>query len=384
MKTKSILSILMTFLIISSIASAVEIRGTVVTTDGATLIEGGSTYTWTAQKFAGFYYDLDKGESFESLTIKDIDGRTIPENNLVYETQPIGVNFSYSDNKNKPVYDNFYSYSLVGWQAEKWVSINGKPNKLVKLLVENRGSEKVTLQTGGSLTLGNGYVMKINSVDANAEPRQAWVSLMKNGNIVDDAVLRQGEVYNLRKDFGGETNVLILSTYVDSIFHGGESQMLQLQYLWMIDEDSFVEVKSGDTYGKFKVTGTNPLILSNSASMSLSRDSNIDLMGNMFFRVADSDTLRFYPYVDITDEVVIKKPNTIVENTPVPTLIPTPNVTVTEVSTPLPTPTPQIVYVTVTPEPTPIPTKPSPGFESVFAILGLIIVTFIVLKKRKD
>ena len=125
MKTKNILSILMVFLILSTTASAVEIRGTV--SDGVTPL------IWNAQNFAGFYYDIDNGLSWETLTMA-ISGRTIAINGLEYKTVKIPVNFSYSTDKNKPIIGTQTTYDLVGWQAEKWVALNGKANKLVKLV----------------------------------------------------------------------------------------------------------------------------------------------------------------------------------------------------------------------------------------------------------
>ncbi len=399
MKTKSILSVLMAFLMLSSIASAVEIRGTVI--NETNLVPG---YVWSAQEFAGFYYDLDKGESFETLTIEDVETRTIPANHLIYKTDKIEVNFSYSDDKKKNVYESVHSYYLVGWQAEKWVAVNGKSNKLVKLITELKGSEKVSVSGGGVLTLGNGYSMKINAVDANSAPRQAWVQIIKNGNVVDDAVLQQGEVYNLQKDVGGESDVLVLSAYVSSIFYGAESQMLQLQYVWLIDESSLIEIKSGDSYGVFEVTSTTPLKLENDASLTLSKDSEIDIMGNMKFKVADSDTLRFYPYVKISDNMSVSTSSgttssgtgqtiyidrwnnqtgtmvngTFVSNVPcIPTIVEK----IVEKE--------KIVYVTATPTEAPAvvaTTKKDnviPGFEAIFAIAGLIVVAFVVLRQRR-
>jgi len=370
MKHKNILPILIAFLMLSSIASAVEIRGTVV--------EDAVPHNWTAQEFAGFYYDLDKGQSFETLNILGISDRTIPIDNLVYETKPISVNFSYSDDKNLPVFNNKKTYDLVGWQAEKWVALNGRVNKLVKLML-NTEDDKVSLQSGGTLTLGNGYVIKINSVDANAAPRQAWISVLKDGSIIDDTVVQQGSLYNLQKNVGTEKDVLVLSAFVSSIFAGQETQMIQFQYIWFIDESTFTEVTSGSSFGVFKASvGTDSIMLKNPSSVTLSRDSDIDLMGNMKFKVADSDILRFYPYVNIV-EINIKDTTpvqtiTVVNNTSVP-CTPTIVERIVEVE--------KIVYVTPTPT-LPAPTVTStPGFEGIFAIIGLVSVLLLIVRKRK-
>jgi S-layer protein (TIGR01567 family) len=378
MKIINILSILMTTLMLSSVVGAVEIRGTVV-------IEGTATYTWSAQNFAGFYYDIDNNLSSESMTIESISGRTIPTSGLVYHTEKIPINFSYSKEYNKPVYDDVTSYSLVGWKAEKWIALNGKANKLVKILTEIKGTDKVTLTSGGTLTLGNGYVLKINSVDANAEPRQAWISIMKDGSVIDDAIMQQGKIYNLRKDVGGEKNTLVLSAYVSSIFSGGETQMIQLQHIWLIDESTFTEVLSGSKYGAFEVTeaSSDKIVLRNSGTLTLSKNSVIDLMGNMKFKVADSETLRFYPKVDEKDQIVEEIKNVVQITTPTPIPTPVPTQCIPEVVEKI-VEKEKIIYVnvTVTPEPTPKPTIS--GFESILAISGMFVAVFLVMKQRKD
>ena len=109
----------------------------------------------------------------------------------------------------------------------------------------------------------------------------------------------------------------------------------------------------------------------------------------MKFKVADNAELRFYPYVDIKEDSV-----------KVVTNIGTPLVTATpKVNTTIPECTPvekivereKVVYVnvTVTPEPTPeitvapTPALPAPGFDAIYAIVGLFGVAFLVLRQRK-
>ncbi len=381
MNTKSILlmilAVLITFSGISSV-NAYEVRGTV--SDGVTPL------TWNAKNFAGFYYDIDNDLSSETLSITGMSSRTLTANSLTYTTTPVSVSFEYSKDKNLPVYDSVKTYSVVGWQAEKWVALNGRPNKLVKLIKEFNGDEKASLQGGSTLNLGNGYVLKINAVDARSAPRQAWISIMKDGVSIDDGVLQQSSVYNLRKTVGGEEGALVLSLYVDTIFSGTERDMIQLKYIWLIDEKSLVTIDSGDKFSVFEVTGINPITLKNTNSISLSQKSETTLMGNMKFKVADNANLRFYPFVDITDNVSsVTNTNTVVS---IPTVTSTPiNCTPVEKIVEKE----KIVYVnvTVTPEPTVVPTvvvtvaKGLPGFEGIFAIVGLIAVAFLVIRQRK-
>ncbi len=45
--------------------------------------------------------------------------------------------------------------------------------------------------------------------------------------------------------------------------------------------------------------GSSGITLKNGAA-DLSQNANVEIMGNMHFKVADSDTVRFYPYVKRT------------------------------------------------------------------------------------
>ncbi len=121
-----------------------------------------------------------------------------------------------------------------------------------------------------------------------------------------------------------------------------------------------------------KVTTANAstiVLWNEDRSLSVSKDSTSDIMGNLKFKVEDSDILRFYSMVEY--EILS------IGVTPGVTPGKTPGVNETgvtppgEVTTPPPT------------APTPTPKKTEPGFEAVFAIAGLLAVAFLVLRQRK-
>lgn len=411
MNTKSILSVLVISLMmlsgIASTVSAYEVRGAVYNqADG-----GDATKIWNPQNFAGFYYDIDSDVSTEEeLAITDgisSTDRVIAKGGLTYTTTAVPVKFEFSTDKGgRAVYQDgteaVINYSVVGWQAEKWVALTkNSASKLVKLVTEYKDGEKVSLSTGQTLELGKGYTLKIQSVDAKASPRQAWISLAKDGKTVDEGIVQQNESYTFRKTVGGEADSLVFAAFVSTIFSGGESDMIQLQYLWLIDEASLIEIKSGDSFGVFKATiNGNTLKLESDSAVSLSKNTDITLMGNMKFKVANSETLRFYPYVDITTDGVKVVETT---KTPVVTAVPTavPTAVVTAVPVPVPTTAPAPVapavvapVVTATPAiqavPVVAPVEPvtatpaTPGFSALFAIAGLFAVTFLVLRQKNQ
>jgi hypothetical protein len=64
--------------------------------------------------------------------------------------------------------------------------------------------------------------------------------------------------------------------------------MVQLRYTWAVDT-SVTEIKGGDHFGNMKVTTANAstIVLGNEdRSLSASKDSTSDIMGNLKFKVS--------------------------------------------------------------------------------------------------
>ncbi|WP_292342859.1 S-layer protein domain-containing protein, partial [Methanohalophilus sp. DAL1] len=179
-----------------------------------------TTYTWDGRSFSGFYYDLDTGDTSESMTIEiDVDGREIKENDLVYSTEPISKEFEYTG------WDN---YQIIGFMAERYFA--GYKNTsasivdsdlslmsdgiLAKVLLDIDDDESI--YSGSSLALEEGYNLNIQQVDVNGN--SVWMSLTKDGDEVDDAILSSGDTYVYEKDLGGVEDVPLIAVHIDSVF----------------------------------------------------------------------------------------------------------------------------------------------------------------------
>ena len=93
---------------------------------------------------------------------------------------------------------------------------------------------------------------------------------------------KQPAVYYKTKTILGESDALLFTVYVDNIFSGATSDMVQFKYAWLIDESTAKEIKSADQYGVFKVRGTTGNInMNNENSVSLSSNSETTLMGEL-------------------------------------------------------------------------------------------------------
>ncbi len=317
-----------------------EVRGTIWDDTSATT----TANSWNPINFAGFFYDLKDNLGTENLSILQTnlagsgnslgwsEYRTIDKSNLIYSTTAqsralqvaealglVGNNAALSSlglEQAMPgkAFDGGL-YDIAGWQGEKYVAVNGKIDKLSKLVIEQgpAASDKKTLLVGETWNIGDGWALTVKSIDAKATPRQVWFTLSKDGVVKDEKVSTAGSyaapIYTfVEKSLGGEADVPVFVTYVDSVFTGATSDMVQLRYTWAISE-SVTQISSGTTYGVFRdamVTGKNLTLRNYDTSVTLTRDSIIPLMDNVNFKVADSDALRFYPFV--TYEVIPPPP----------------------------------------------------------------------------
>lgn len=275
------------------------------------------SYTWDFQNFEEFYYDLNDDLGAEQLTVISVDGRTIKQDNLIYTTRGQGKtlnvvkyafnnNYSAAANAGLEKFDagdmavSAGQYNIVGWQAQPYVGIKNHSYKLAKLIIEqgNATSEKKTLTVGETWDIGGGWQLTANAIDAKAIPRQVWLTLSKDGIKKDDKVVAQGNVYTyVERRVGGESDVPLFVTYIDRVFAGATSDMVQLRYTWALDA-SITEIKGGDRYGVFTVESVEPIQLNTDVPVILSKGSTVDIMGNLKFKIADDPNfLRFCPLV---------------------------------------------------------------------------------------
>ncbi len=303
-----------------------DVRGTIVEANatgqiypaGGDPAAGTAGYTWDPYNFAAFYYDLDNDLKSEQLTIEELhswDNRTIAKDKLVYSTTHVartypivddGVVSSLGTVSGNPV----TQYFIEGWLAEKYVAIStggsgmAYGNKLSKLLVEfDSSSDKKTLSTGESWDLGNGFTL--NATEINLEANAVFLSLAKNGMLLDDSVIDTGaggdRRYMYTENVSGVNDVAIFSCYVDAVFRGTDSNLVQLKYVFLIDNEP-LEVHTDDRYGNTKVTsaGSSGITLKNDGAIDLSKKTDAEITEDMYFKVADSNTVRFYPCVKRT------------------------------------------------------------------------------------
>jgi S-layer protein (TIGR01567 family) len=261
------------------------------------------TYIWTPQTYSGFYYDLDTGEGSENMIVQLTSGsRTIEEENLRYETKPIQTGFEHKD---------WGSYEVIGFMAERYFAGYTGNSSFVKknISVISQGQlskvltdtdDKKSLYTGSSLILEEGYSLNIVEVDINGNT--VWVQLEKDGNIIDNAFLSSNSDYVYKTGLGNAKDVPTIAVHFAQIFSGRETNAVFVQGIFQIS-DRYVQIRSGDDFGKMEVSSisSSGIGMRNSDSISLNRGDTIDIMGKLSFVVADADKLRFAPIVETSE-----------------------------------------------------------------------------------
>ncbi|WP_244603587.1 S-layer protein domain-containing protein [Methanococcoides sp. AM1] len=277
-------------------------------------IQSDDEYTWNYLSYSGFYYDLDTGDGSESMTMKDI-GRKIDDGDLTYETSAFETEFE-SNRWNK--------YEVIGFMAEKYFA--GYPDEafgvgfdevnlmsegmLSKVLIDD--DDKKSVFTGAGLVLEDGYVLNIVEVDINGD--RVYVKLSKDGDEIDEGILSSGSTYLYEKDLGDVDDVPIIAVYFKEIFSGIETNAVFVEGIFQIS-DEYLEVDEGDDFGDMTIDdiGPNSITMENDRDISLGKGDTVDIMGKLKFIVADSGTLRFAPFVDMSEPGTYELRGTVVE-----------------------------------------------------------------------
>ncbi len=103
-----------------------------------------------------------------------------------------------------------------------------------RLVLVVGGSMPVLYTAGGAdLPLKEGYRLAVGGVDTKSAPRQAWIRLSKDGTVLEEKVLSEGETYSYYKN-----GYLILTSKVDSLFSSGNLWAAGFSQIYQYSESS--------------------------------------------------------------------------------------------------------------------------------------------------
>ena len=381
-----------------------EIRGNVAT----------DTFTWTADNFAGFYYDIDDDIKTEELTA------TISEGNKLLE--PDGVTYTSTAQANEFEYEEWGTYNVIGFFADKYFAgYIDDPNveenvlfdesedenvladeQLLKILMDNDDERTVT--SGTPLAMEEGYELAIQSIDIDGN--KVYLELSKDGAVVDSKVISpsadnagmKDKTYYYKKDIGDSKDVVIVAAHFKNAFRGADQNLATIDGLWQLS-DTPQDVSENTEYDKMTIqtVTANTITMNNEDNdITLSKNKDITLMPGVSIKTADDDALRYYIYKEATiegDGEVAKEENETAVVTPVNATEKTveeakeaveeANKTVEEAEQVVEEAKEEVVEAEAkAEEAAEVPANKTPGFGSIFALTGLLAVAYLVLSRR--
>jgi S-layer protein (TIGR01567 family) len=268
----------------TSAIDAVEIRGAV-----AGIVNGQSnladnSFTWGPQNFAGFYFDLDKDLSTESLKI-NLSNKNVETGAIEYKTYPKPTKFEHDIWGNYLVLCFLGQKYLAGYPddcqiAKAWNSLeNGKI--LSQVLIDT--DETKTIANDEALPLKEGYSLKLSDADEGVK-----LNLCKGNNVVDSKIITPPVDYVYSASVGNE-NVTLLAVHIKANVKAEPKSYYSIKGLFQISEKPTV-FDLGAEYGMMKVVSSdgNGLMLKNIEDFDLSKEPNLELMDGFGLKSVNS------------------------------------------------------------------------------------------------
>jgi S-layer protein (TIGR01567 family) len=391
-----------------------EIRGSIATGD----------FEWNPQNFGGFYYDIDDDLGTEKITTAITEGNKLQE--------PTGIAYTTTAQKNDFEFADWGFYNVIGFQANDYFAgyVNDEnvddaseilfkestdenslsDEQLEAILIDN--DDEITLSSGTPLKLEEGYELAIKSIDLDGN--KVYLELSKDGAVVDSKVISPSKdnptmadkTYYYKQDVGDSKDLVTIAVHFKNAFRGADENLATIDGVWQIS-DTATEVKVDTEYDKMRiasVTADTITMDNKDNTVTLSKNKDIALMGDVSIRTADQDVvdeanpLRYYVYKTVTIEGEGATPAENVtaakevasaaqENVTAAKEVASAaqeNVTAAEevAAAAEEAPAAEAAPAAETPAAEPA-TNETPGFGGLFALTGLLAVAYLVLNRRE-
>lgn len=295
-----------------------EIRGPVFNASSSIPVRMGDYNSsviarWNFLNYSGFYFDPEQSLGAETLVFYNVQGRrleppknpqvdqknkTVVQNGIQYTALVQPKEFEY-----KP-WGHYFVMSFLGasWFAGYDSSLEG--SKSSKSLLEDEYLGRVLLDTelqgnvlAGNYSLEDGYEMRIRDVGNDS----LFLQLLKEGRVVDSSVVKSNTTYVYKKDLENLNDMPIIMIHFGNVFNNGTQSFATLDGIFQISDRYLFPIEPGTSFNELKIVRVEPegMILLNPDSISLNRNSVVNIGPGMDIRVADNDTLRYYLYTSI-------------------------------------------------------------------------------------
>jgi S-layer protein (TIGR01567 family) len=322
-----IIAVLVSLLIVSEADAldSIEIRSAVGGTINGWSNLVDNTFTWNPQNFAGFFYDIENDLGTETLKF------VLTENNRLSGDNPYGITYTTTAQSKDFEHELWGSYKIIGFQAERYFAgynrgvdelsgsnifyaestdKNSLSNEQLEQILMDDDSE-MTVTSGTPLKLEEGYELAIKLIDI--DNNKVYLELSKNGAVIDSKVISPSKdgateadkTYYYKNPAVGEQKKLVtIGVHFKNAFRGADYNLASIDGVWQIS-DTPKEVKADTQYDKMTISTVDAtagtITMDNKDyAVTLSKNKDATLTGDIKIRTADNDTLRFYIYKTIT------------------------------------------------------------------------------------
>jgi len=279
---------------VSTAGSAFEMRGPV-----AEVVDG-ATYSWGAQDFAGFYYDLDDDAGGERLSLA-ISGGAIEGSGAVYTTWAQEEMIEFSGCGSRWTIGFLGEAYFAGYSRGRLLDESGSEvllldEKIAKVLIDD--DEERTIQGDVPLRLDEGYKLVVEEVDPEGE--KVSLVLFRDGARVDSGIVEPSKenatlderTYLYKRPVGGK-DVVFIAVHFKNAFSGSGDVLVTVDGLWQISEET-ISTREGDEWGEMTVSDLDPdemtiTMTNEDRKISFTRGRAKLLMGDIGIKTADQD-----------------------------------------------------------------------------------------------
>ncbi|MCX6670166.1 MAG: S-layer protein domain-containing protein [Methanothrix sp.] len=282
---------------------------------------------WNAENYSGFYFDPENGLGAETLVLYKVQGRTVqpPSKPRVDEANKTAIQegFQYTSFVQPKQFEfkpwgDYFVMSFLGtqWFAGYDSSLEGRratqsllEDDYLGMVLMDREMRGIVL--AGNYTLAEGYEMRIRDVENDS----IFIQLLKDGDQVDSSVVKSNSTYVFKKNLGDVEDMPIIMVHVSNVFNNGTQRFATIDGIFQISDQYVLPVEPGLGMGEMEIVSVQPnvIVMVNHDSVNLNRDSTVALGPGMSIRVADNDTLRYYPYIN---QYVVPRPQPPLIHTP--------------------------------------------------------------------
>jgi S-layer protein (TIGR01567 family) len=301
-------------------------------------------FTWSGATFPGFYYDIDDNITTEQLTFHlsnaSPDRATLSDQlyagglgGLVYTSTAQNKSFKFKSwgqykvigflgDRYFAAYDSTLTQNLKkanqssAYLYEKSKNSNLMTNEQISKLLMDTDTE-TTVTSDSPLEMEDGYQLAIKSVDVNG--RKVQLDLSKNGQVLDTKIIQPSidnagmgdQTYYYKADLGETKEIIQIAVHFKNAFLGSDSSIATVDGIFQIS-DTPVSLKADSQFDKMSVFKVDPIALTitldnKDNKITLDANKDISLMGGIHVYTADqgemsdADPLRYsiYKYIDV-------------------------------------------------------------------------------------